>query len=75
MGKIAVRVVNPDNLVKDESGKRLEPYVIHQVEESDHVKKSIQFNLLERVREAEKPEEVKEEKSLPAPDPKEANKK
>lgn len=67
MGKVTVIVNNAQNVVKDDEGKRLEPYVQHELEETDRVKRMIAGGLVEKVREEDK--DKKKEDEVPVFDP------
>lgn len=50
MSKVAVKLVNPSNRLKDDKGKNyFTPYDVHVVEESDRIKTAIEIGVLERV--------------------------
>lgn len=62
--KIAVKLANASNSFKDDQGNKLEPHVVHHVEDSERILKAIGHGMLERIREAEETkDEVKEEKT------------
>lgn len=47
--KVAVKLVNPDNRLKDDAGQFFAPYEVHVVELTPRIKKAIEINALEKI--------------------------
>lgn len=64
MAKVFVKLNNAAARFKDDSGKQLEPHVVHELELSERVQKAIEIGLLEK-----QPEPQKKDKRAPAVEP------